>query len=80
MTDIDFQGRKLKEISLKQAGEMDLEKAGSASAVNMTHSLYLMAKYCKNSDKVKYYTIEVSVQNTETGEERRVVTFWMEKG
>ena len=70
---------KLKQITLKEARNMNLEEAGTASGENFPHSIYMMTKYCKEADKVEFYTIEISAISEKTGRGRQIVRFWKRK-
>ncbi len=59
-----FEGRILKQISYEQVKENDLIEIGRCFAANLAHALYLMSKYCKEADKVKYYLIELKINNS----------------
>ncbi|MEK6860276.1 MAG: hypothetical protein AABX54_05685 [Nanoarchaeota archaeon] len=59
-----FEGRILTQISYEQAKENHLIEVGSCFAANLGHALFLMSKYCKEKELVKYYLIELKIENT----------------
>ena len=59
-----FEGRILKQISYEQVKENSLMEVGRCFAADLWHALYLMSKYCKEKDLVKYSLMELKIEST----------------
>lgn len=59
--EIEFQGRILEQISHEIGKVRGLKLVGRCYASSINHALYLMDKYCKEKDLVKYYLIEMKI-------------------
>jgi hypothetical protein len=72
---LKFEGRELIQVTPEEAAEKGLIKVGSAFGQAYALTLFMMAKYCKEKDLVKYYTVNVVLMNEKLeGYER--LTFW----
>lgn len=76
---IKYNGRFIQNITSKEAKGFGLVKVGSASAESISHSLYLLNRYCKYESKVSFFSVDYFVSKEDSDDGRGTITFWMEK-